>query len=115
MQSSSPSLLAHKPRYSVQTREREVAIRLELPGVPKENISIHLEEGILSVLAKRETLIPKDAKVLHRELSSQDYELRLRLSSELDENQLCATFTDGVLLLTVPQRGGEKPRQITIE
>ena len=115
VESASPSLRAIKPRYSVQTSEREVEIRLELPGALKENISIHLEKDILRVLAKRGALLPKDAKVLHRELSTQDYELRLRLSAELDGNQMRAVLADGVLHLTLPQRESEKPRQVIIQ
>ena len=106
---------AVKPRYVLETRDQDQTIQIELPGVLREHVAVNLEKNILKVSAKRLALIPKEARVLHRELHSRDYELRVRLDAEVDEDRLRAVLLDGVLTIYLPRRESARIRNITVQ
>jgi HSP20 family protein len=103
-----------KPTYSVEAFNQDHTVRIEVPGVLREDISLSLEQNILTVRAKRRALTPPGARVLHSELRPHDYELRLRLSPEVDSDRLSAALHDGILTVHLPQRATESPRQIAV-
>jgi HSP20 family protein len=103
-----------KPRYNIQGNAEAYEIRVELPGVPKGNVKLDLEDDILSVRAERSTTVPEGLKALHRELSPLGYLLRLRLNTPVNEEQMTAKLEDGVLTLSLPIKEAAKPRQIPV-
>ena len=107
--------LAVKPRYVLETLNQDQTIRIELPGVLRESVAVNLEANTLKVSARRMALIPKDARVLHRELHTRDYELRVRLNHEIDQERLSAVFVNGVLSIHLPHRESAKSRNVTVQ
>lgn len=104
-----------KPRYFVDGTKEAYEVRVELPGVAKGDVSIHLEENVLTIHAKRKSAAPVDSKPLHRELSNLDFLLRLRLNTEVDEEKMSASLEHGVLTLTLPVKEAAKPRRIEVQ
>ena len=105
---------ALKPRYAVTSDEHAYTVRVELPGVVKEDIAIDFEQDVLSLKANRRSSVPDTWKPLHIELNTLGFALRLKLNSRVDEDKLGAQFTDGVLTLTLPIREAVKPRRIEV-
>ncbi|MHB1080582.1 MAG: Hsp20/alpha crystallin family protein [Prosthecobacter sp.] len=103
-----------KPLYNVNGNAEAFEIRVELPGVPKSNVKLDLEENILTVRGERSTTVPEGMKALHRELSPLSYLLRLRLNAPVSEDQMTAKLEDGVLTLRLPLKEVAKPRQIPV-
>ena len=103
-----------KPRYSSSGTDQEFIIKVELPGVPKDAVSIDFDQNVLTVQASRRDTAPDSWKPLHRELSDLGYALRLRLNAPIDDAKLSAQFNDGVLTVTLPIREAAKPRQIAV-
>lgn len=112
-QSSSPAGV--KPRYAVDGDKGAYSIRIELPGVKKDNITVHLDSDLLTIHAKRGSAAPAGWKPLHRELIEDDFALRLKLSTPVDENKLAAKLEDGVLTVELPVKGAVKPRTIPVD
>lgn len=108
-------IIAVQPRHVSENRDGEHTIRIELPGVAREDVAVSLEENILKVRAARGSLIPKEARVLRRELQSRDYELRVRLAPEVDAERLGAVLLDGVLSIRLPRRESAGCRTITVQ
>ncbi len=106
---------ARRPRYQIETTSEAHTVRVELPGVVKEDVRLNLEDGVLSLSAARSRVVPEAWKPLHRELSDAGYELRLRLNDHVDEARLSATLEDGVLTLTLPVKEAAKPRAIAVQ
>ncbi len=106
---------AVKPRYFVDGTKEAYEVRVELPGVPKDGVSVNLEESVLTIHARRKPSAPADSKPLHRELSDLDYVLRLRLNTEVDEEKMTAGLADGVLTLRLPVKETAKPRRIEVQ
>ena len=108
---SAPTL---KPRYAVTSDAQAYVVRVELPDVVKENVSIDFEKDVLSISAARKSTVPETWKPLHRELSDAGFALRLKLNALVDEEKLTAHLVDGVLTLTLPIREAAKPRRIEV-
>lgn len=103
-----------KPLYNINGNAEAYEIRVELPGVPKSNVKLDLEENILTVRGERSSTVPEGMKALHRELSPLSYLLRLRLNAPVNEDQMTAKLEDGVLSLRLPLKEVAKPRQIPV-
>lgn len=89
-------------------------VRMDLPGVKKGDISLELEDGVLSVTASRsyestETDDKSEAK------SSFTYRKSIEVPETIKEDKIEATYEDGVLSLTLPKGEKAKPRQIKVE
>lgn len=104
-----------KPRYFVDGTQEAYEVRVELPGVAKDGVNINLEDNVLTLRAKRKPSAPSEWKTLHRELSVQNYLLRLRLNTQVDEDKMSAALDQGVLTLKLPVREAAKPRRIEIQ
>jgi len=111
-QSSAPEGV--KPRYAVDGDKDAYAIRVELPGVKKDNVTINLDSDLLTIHAKRSSAAPAGWKPLHRELLEDDFVLRLKLSAPVDENKLAAKLEHGVLTVELPVKDAVKPRTIPV-
>jgi len=103
-----------KPRFRVQTNPESYTIQVELPGVKKENVSVNLDQDLLSVRGTRSTTPPADWKPLYRELSDVSYHLRLKLNVPVEDSKLAAKLEDGILTLTLPVKEAVKPRTISV-
>jgi HSP20 family protein len=103
-----------KPRYTVDGDKATYAIRVELPGAKKENVSIDLDGDVLTVHAKRTSSAPADWKPLHRELVEDDFTLRLKLNLPVDEKNISAKLEHGVLNLALSVKEAAKPRAIPV-
>ncbi|MFZ4593996.1 MAG: Hsp20/alpha crystallin family protein [Verrucomicrobiaceae bacterium] len=103
-----------KPRYEVQSATDTYTIRVELPGVPKDALSIDYDQGVLTIQGQCKAAAPENWKPLHRELNDLGYLLRLKLNAPVDEDELVAQLADGVLTLNLPIRDAAKPRRIEI-
>lgn len=87
----------------------EIVMKADLPGFKKEEISIHLENGVLSLEAVRE----KDEEVSERdyyrkERRSVHFRESIALPAEVDTKQVSAKLRDGVLEIRLPRIGPSK-------
>ena len=103
-----------KPRYTVDGDKNACSIRVELPGVKKENVTLDIDGDVLTIHAKRTSSAPAEWKTLHRELVENDYTLRLKLQTPVDEDKLAARLDDGILSITLPVRENARPKRIAV-
>lgn len=104
-----------RPHYTVDEAEHSYRIRVDLPGVTKDAAAITLEKQTLTVEATRMPLMREGWRLLHREIPSADYKLRLQLNVRVDEAKIRASSDNGVLTIELPMAEEAKPRTITIQ
>lgn len=104
-----------RPHYEVQSSEQEHTVRVLLPGVAKDRTTITLEKSTLMVEAQRSDHWSDKGRLLHREIPTADYRLRLQLNVRIDESAIAASHNDGVLNITLPVAEEAKPRTIAIQ
>lgn len=93
-----------------------VTVVAQVPGVTKENLSIHLENGVLKLSGKKQVKNVSDTtEVLHRERSESEFEKTIRIPVKIDESSITASLKDGILTVVLPKSEEVKPRTISIQ
>ena len=97
-------------RVDIHEDENGYEITAELPGVKKEDISVTLKNDILTISASRETESEKKkkGKVIRKERSSGSYTRSFSVHDGIRQEDIKASFTDGVLTLTIPKKAQEE-------
>ncbi len=92
------------PKVDVLDRDNELLVRAELPGVNKDDVDITVDEHSVTIKATTKHEEKKEeGEYYRRELSRSEYLRTLALPATVDEEKARATFTDGVLELTLPK------------
>lgn len=107
------------PAVKIDVKEQENAylVQAEIPGVKKEDIHVAVDGAIVSITAERRE--EKDVKEGERVLRTERYfgkvSRSFQLAQEVDEAQVTAKYTDGVLELALPKKAATQARRITIQ
>jgi HSP20 family protein len=92
------------PAIDLTETEKEFILRAEVPGVPKENLDVHLEGEVLTLTGHRETkTTEKDENMLWEEREAGKFVRTLRLPKPVEANKVEAVYNDGVLTVRVPK------------
>jgi len=92
------------PRVDITEKGDNYQILAELPGVKKEDINIHLQDGVLTIEAKNfdETSV-EDDKIIRKERRSGYMSRSFTLGPNVNADDIHADFNDGLLKLTAPK------------
>ena len=106
-------------RTDIQDKGDHYLLEADLPGFKKEDIDLHLEDGVLTITARHdETREDKDGsgKYICRERRTGSYARSFDVSG-IREEDIGASYENGVLKLTLPKQGEPQPqsRKITIQ
>jgi HSP20 family protein len=87
-----------KPNTDIFESDEQVRIRIELAGVPRENVCIELKGGKLVVSGIRPEKRP-DARIYYHqlELNYGQFMRVISLPESVEHNDIAATLEDGVL------------------
>jgi len=105
------------PTYAlpVDILETEDAYHLyaTVAGVPKEDVEVTFENGMLSLVVKA---APFDAegKLIRQERPWGNWSRKLELPKEVDSASIAAEFENGVLAVRVPKAAKVEPLRIAI-
>jgi len=92
----------------------KIVLRLDMPGVTKENLSIHVENDELQISAKRESAPAGAGRYLVREIPDRDLYQAYTLDSTIDRNLIEAELVNGQLVIALSLKESEKPRKIEV-
>ena len=87
---------------------------LEMPGVEKGNVNVHVEDGMLFVEGRLDLAKYRGLQPLYTEYNIGNYSRSFRLSNAIDQDKIGAELKDGVLSLTLPKAEKAKPRTIQV-
>lgn len=94
-------------------------LRMEMPGLRKENVEITLDKQILTISAKEdEAKEEKNENYMVKERRAFNCRRSIKLPGDVKEDEVKARVEDGVLLLTLPKKAPEEKegaRTINIE
>ena len=105
---------AFMPNADIFETEDALTVVLEMPGVDRDNINISVENGVLTVegtinFGKYEGLQP-----VYSEYNIGPFRRSLRISSRIDQDNINAQMSDGVITLVLPKVEEAKPRRIEV-
>jgi len=105
---------AVKPVYDVSETTEAYGLKVQLPGVAKDGLSITSEEGMLTIRGERGWKRPAGWTALYRESSELPFELALQHDNAIDLDKIHAELRDGVLRVSLPKTEARKPRKIAV-
>jgi HSP20 family protein len=106
------------PRLDVSETDDALEVVADLPGLEKKDISISLEDDLLTIKGERKEEKEKKGKQFHTiERRSGTFYRALRLPVEVENEKIEAAFKDGVLTITLPKTKESKRKvaQIAIK
>ncbi len=104
-------------KIDVKEQEKNYLVHAEVPGVKKEDIHVAIDGAVVSISAERreEKNVREGERVLRSERYVGKVSRNFQLAQEIDEAQVTAKYTDGVLELVLPKKAATQARRITIQ
>jgi HSP20 family protein len=101
---------AWTPRLDVFEKNGNLVVKAELPGVTKDDIKVNLVQDGLEIHGERKTESEvKEEDYYRMERSYGSFYRRLPLGFDIKADKIKATFTDGVLEVTIPKPAAVEP------
>jgi HSP20 family molecular chaperone IbpA len=92
------------PVCDVFGRDGDLVIHLEVPGIdPEKDVKIQIEDDVLVIRGERSTKEEIEEKDFYRmESAYGSFERRLPIPEGVKEDEIAATYADGVLEVVLP-------------
>ena len=104
------------PRTDLSETDDAFRIRLDVPGMTKDDIAINLQNNTLTVSGERSSERQKDGEEYVRvERAFGTFHRTFTLPDAVDPDRVEATYDEGVLTINVPKTEKSTRRQIEIQ
>ena len=105
---------AWNPPVDVLEEGDHLLVKVEVPGVDEKDLRVTFEDGMLTISGERQ-FERKDDRNYHRiERSYGSFTRTFSLPRNADGSQITASYTSGVLEISIPKKEEAKPKQIAI-
>jgi HSP20 family protein len=104
------------PALDVAESDRAYTVKLDLPGVAKDDVKVSIDGRRVSIEAQsRKDEEKKDGdRIVYRERAVSSYARRFAVASDIDQAESAAKLENGVLTLTLAKRGTPAAARITV-
>ena len=104
-----------EPAADVSESNGEITVKMAVPGVEKEKIQISVDDGMLDVHGETRKETKEEKKNYYRqEIRYGAFRRCVPLPVAVDVDKANASFSDGMLTITMPKSKAPKGHQITI-
>lgn len=103
---------AFTPLVDVHESEEDYLVKVDLPGVRADDVSVEVNDNVLSISGSRGADETGQAQLVERPYGS--FVRTLTLPQGVDSDSIDAGYQDGVLELRIPKPAERKPKKITI-
>jgi HSP20 family protein len=104
------------PAVDIYEKNDSVVVKAELPGVERDQISVEVKDGILSLRGERKFEKEVKEESYHRiERAYGSFQRSFSLPVSVDQEKVTASFKNGVLEVTLPKKEQAKPKQIQVD
>jgi len=110
------ALAAWSPAVDIAEHDDQYVVKMELPGVSKEEVKITLESNILTVRGEKKQEKETKKENYHRiERSYGSFQRSFTLPTTVKNDKIDASFKDGILNIKLPKAEEAKPKQIEVK
>lgn len=95
------------PAVNIQETEDGFNVDVAAPGMRKENFNIELDKDVLTISSedrKEKETEAKEGKFTRKEFSYSSFKRAFSLPDSVDTEKISASYTNGVLEITLPKR-----------
>lgn len=102
------------PVVDIVENDGSFIVRAELPGVAKDDVKVHIDNGILTIKGEKKVEC-KDEKRHRVECLYGSFVRSFTLPQDVDVEKVEAGYKNGILSLTIPKLEKAKPKQIEVQ
>ena len=99
------------PKVNVYEYDDKIGIVAEIPGLDKKNVTVDVEDQVLTISGDKHGFKDDGGKCITRELKQSSFKRSFNLGEHLDGEDVSAKFKDGMLSISVPKKEPEKPKK----
>jgi len=104
------------PALDVYQDKDHVYVKVELPGMRREDIDISLQDGSLTISGeRRQESEAREGETFRSERFFGRFHRTVALPTEVTADRVTATYKDGILLVQLPKSEEAKPKQIEVQ
>lgn len=106
---------AVQPAAEIYESDAHYYLQLDIPGIPKDEISVEVENGRLVVRGERKQNVPQEgAKRIFSSRPRLKFEESFTLPENADQEKISGSYKDGVLSVTIEKRKKPEPVKIRL-
>jgi HSP20 family protein len=103
------------PAVDIFEAQGEIVVKAELPGMDRKDITLNLENNVLTLKGDRRFEKETKEENYHRiERAYGGFSRSFSIPATVDEEKIRADYKDGVLKIILPKKEQAKPKQIRI-
>jgi HSP20 family protein len=103
------------PAMNIWANADGVIVTAELPGIDLEDLEISVHNNTLTLRGQRsQEEVGEDVTYHRRERGTGQFQRTFQLPYEVEANAVEATYTNGVLQITLPRAEADKPKKIEV-
>ena len=104
------------PSVDFSENEKEYIVRLEAPGVPKDDLDVNVEGQTLTLTGRRDfEKEEKTEEYFWREREAGRFVRTLQLPMAIDKAKVAATYQDGIMTVRLPKTEPSAKTRIQIK
>ncbi|MEZ5338515.1 MAG: Hsp20/alpha crystallin family protein [bacterium] len=110
-----PSGSVWSPSVDVKEDEQQFSVLVELPGLKSSDIEVQVENNVLFISGERRMEEKKEGENWHFvERSYGSFSRSFRLPKNVDSEGVKASYSDGMLSISIPKAEEARPRKVEI-
>lgn len=110
--SSRPSASARADMFE---NENQYRIVMELAGMEKDKIKVHVQDDILTISGERVREADGDNSPVFGERYIGDFSRSFKLNDQIEVSGVSADFKNGLLEVILPRKEEKKPKEIEVK
>lgn len=104
-----------QPLSNVKETEKGFEVEFALPGFSKNDVEIDVNDNVLTVSSKKEeSKNEENENYTRREFYYGEFKRSYSLPKSVDQENIKATFKDGILTLDLPKKPELQPKSLKI-
>ena len=101
------------PLADIYETDELYSVKLEMPGVQKDNLDIVIDDDELKITAES-SIEEGENSLRYAEFSVKNFSRSFRIGNDIDRNRIDAKLENGILTLILYKSEAVKPKKITI-
>lgn len=110
-----PAVARSWPPVNLYDAGDELLIRAQVPGLSEKDITLNLDQEVLTISGERKSESPEGYSVHRQERGSFKFSRSFTFPCKIDPELTSATVKDGLLTIKLGKAAEAKPRKITVK
>ena len=103
------------PAADIYETRDEYRLKLEMPGVEKDGVTVTLDKNELTIEGKIQDAVPDNRELQYAEYPLFNYYRKFRVGEDINREKIEASLDSGILTVILHKAEEAKPRKIEVK